>query len=130
MTTLRDDLVATLQQENDALRERIKHLEMLCGASFAAPPHLGLTYAEARFFGMLLKLPLVRRDAVMTELYGLRPDGEEPEPKIVDVFACKLRKKLKPYGVAINVQWGQGYFLTPASKAAAMAQLERWHAAA
>lgn len=34
--------------------------------------------------------------------------------KIVDVYACKIRKKLKPYGVTITTVWGKGFVLTDA----------------
>lgn len=37
--------------------------------------------------------------------------NDEREIKIVDVFVCKLRKKLKPLGVEIATAWGQGYRL-------------------
>jgi len=34
---------------------------------------------------------------------------EEPEIKIVDVFVCKVRKKLKGLGIGIDTVWGRGY---------------------
>jgi len=39
---------------------------------------------------------------------------DEPEPKIIDVFICKLRRKLElagARGVSIDTVWGQGYIL-------------------
>lgn len=51
--------------------------------------------------------------------------GEEPDAKIVDVFICKARKKIAPFGIQIETLWGQGYRLPPASKAAAMALFEK-----
>ena len=39
---------------------------------------------------------------------------DEPEPKIIDVFICKLRRKLEiagARGVSIDTVWGQGYTL-------------------
>jgi two-component system, cell cycle response regulator CtrA len=51
------------------------------------------------------------KEAFLNQLYGGR---DEPEPKIVDVFICKLRKKLanasggKNY---IETIWGRGYVL-------------------
>ncbi|MER9912667.1 winged helix-turn-helix domain-containing protein [Mesorhizobium sp. M0050] len=49
--------------------------------------------------------------SLLTRLYQLKTD--EPELKIIDVFVCKLRKKLKPLGVEIQTVWGQGYRLLP-----------------
>ena len=37
---------------------------------------------------------------------------DEPEPKIIDVFICKLRRKLEladARGMSIDTVWGQGY---------------------
>lgn len=53
---------------------------------------------------------VLTRDAFMNHLYG---GLDEPEMKIIDVFVCKLRKKLQRTGVddlIINV-WGRGYML-------------------
>ena len=39
---------------------------------------------------------------------------DKPEPKIIDVFICKLRRKLElagASGVSIDTVWGQGYIL-------------------
>jgi two-component system cell cycle response regulator CtrA len=39
---------------------------------------------------------------------------DEPESKIIDVFMCKLRRKLEKSGLAnahIQTVWGQGYVL-------------------
>lgn len=75
--------------------------------------HLALTRKEYE----ILNLLGVRRGAVLSKsafishLYGGR---DEPESKIVDVFVCKLRHKLKiagMRGVRIETVWGQGYKL-------------------
>jgi len=50
------------------------------------------------------------KDMFMSHLYnGL----DDPEMKIIDVFMCKLRKKLSGAGVegAIETVWGRGYVL-------------------
>lgn len=51
---------------------------------------------------------LTTKDSLFTELYGGR---DEPEMKIVDVFVCKVRTKLRSIGVedAIRTVWGLGY---------------------
>jgi two-component system cell cycle response regulator CtrA len=42
----------------------------------------------------------------LTHLYG---GMDEPDPKIIDVFVCKLRKKLAGYGEHhIETVWGRG----------------------
>ena len=64
----------------------------------------------------ILELLVLRRGMVLTKeaflnhLYG---GMDEPEVKIIDVFVCKLRKKLATYGAdnLIGTVWGRGYML-------------------
>ena len=52
---------------------------------------------------------VLSKDAFLNYLYG---GINEPEPKIIDVFMCKLRRKLAgATGVVIDTIWGQGYIL-------------------
>lgn len=127
MTALRDDLVARLEQENDDLRARVRMLEQLAGVNFEAPPQFGFTKNETVIFGLLLKNKLVRRESMMDALYDHKQD--EAEIKIVDVWVCKIRKKVKPYGIDVATQWGQGYFLTAESRAIAQGLLDQARAA-
>ncbi|MEZ2410518.1 helix-turn-helix domain-containing protein [Bosea sp. RCC_152_1] len=112
-----------LEAENDRLRDRCEFLEEAMGLTVDAPVFLGLTKHEARLFGALLKRPMLTKTGVMATLYSERPD-EEPEMKIVDVYVCKIRKKLKPYGLEIETIWGQGYRMTEAMRAKAAALIE------
>ncbi len=75
----------------------------------------------------ILELLTLRRGIVLTKeaflnhLYG---GMDEPEVKIIDVFICKLRKKLAQAGAAdlIGTVWGRGYVLRdPASHGARLA---------
>jgi len=64
----------------------------------------------------ILELLTLRRGIVLTKeaflnhLYG---GMDEPEVKIIDVFICKLRKKLAQAGATdlIGTVWGRGYVL-------------------
>jgi two-component system cell cycle response regulator CtrA len=64
----------------------------------------------------ILELLALRKGVVMTKeaflnhLYG---GIDEPEVKIIDVFICKLRKKLAQAGATdlIGTVWGRGYVL-------------------
>lgn len=81
-------------------------------AVFANGNRLHMTSKEFSFLSLLATRPgaLVTKISIMEHLYGGR---DEPEPKIVDVFACKIRKKLKGYGLGdlIVTEWGRGYAL-------------------
>jgi two-component system cell cycle response regulator CtrA len=64
----------------------------------------------------ILELLMMRRGSVITKetflnhLYG---GIDEPEIKIIDVFICKLRKKLQALGAdeIVTTVWGRGYML-------------------
>lgn len=105
-----DKIIIDLQRELAILRERVRQLEeALVPNSVAVPLEFSLTAQEARVFAHLASRDLGTKQSIMMALYGDRPD--EPEIKIVDVFVCKLRKKLSRFGVTIDTVWGQGYRL-------------------
>ena len=65
---------------------------------------------------LILELLIMRKGVVQTKetflnhLYG---GLDEPEIKIIDVFICKLRKKLSEYNMShiIVTVWGRGYVI-------------------
>ena len=75
--------------------------------------HVHLTVKEYQILELLsLRMGMTQtKDTVLNHLYG---GVDEPEMKIIDVFICKLRKKLtnasggKDY---IETIWGRGYML-------------------
>lgn len=71
-----------------------------------------LTVKEAA----VLELMLLRKGQVLTKsafLKHLYDTTDEPEINIIDVFVCKLRKKLERAGCVdpISTIWGRGYML-------------------
>jgi two-component system cell cycle response regulator CtrA len=60
----------------------------------------------------------VTKQTLMDHLYG---GLDEPEPKIIDVFVCKLRKVLREVGAPdlIGTVWGRGYILRDGANAIA-----------
>ncbi|MCA0366790.1 MAG: winged helix-turn-helix domain-containing protein [Proteobacteria bacterium] len=113
---------AALQAVIERLEDRVLELEEALGVLVLPPLEWGLTKNEGRLLGVLLEREIVTKDTAMAALYRDRGD-REPEVKIVDVFICKARKKLKPFGVSIETRWGVGYSMSPASKAAARRQI-------
>ena len=105
-----------LERENDDLRDRVAALEDMLGVSFQSPAWLGLSRSEATIFGLLLAREAVTKALVMDAIYGDRPDADAAEEKIVDVWVCKLRAKIERFGIEIETNWGQGYFMTQAMK--------------
>ncbi|MCQ8279941.1 response regulator transcription factor [Acetobacteraceae bacterium KSS8] len=74
------------------------------------PVHLtGKEYSILELL-VLRKGVVLTKDAFLNHLYG---GMDEPEMKIIDVFVCKLRKKLQIAGAGnlIGTIWGRGYML-------------------
>jgi len=68
---------------------------------------------------VLRKGMVLTKEAFLNHLYG---GMDEPEVKIIDVFVCKLRKKLAQAGAdnLIGTIWGRGYMIRePAAQPAA-----------
>jgi two-component system cell cycle response regulator CtrA len=59
---------------------------------------------------VLRKGMVLTKEAFLNHLYG---GMDEPEMKIIDVFICKLRKKLTLAGAdnLIGTVWGRGYMI-------------------
>lgn len=105
-----EPLVQQLREENELLRERVRQLEeALVPPSCVVPKAWGLTGKEARVFAHLTTRNIASRQSIMMALYSDRL--EEPDAQVITTYICKLRAKLKPFGVTITNVWGQGYSL-------------------
>lgn len=74
------------------------------------PVHLtGKEYSILELL-VLRKGMVLTKEAFLNHLYG---GMDEPEMKIIDVFICKLRKKLAQAGAGnlIGTIWGRGYMM-------------------
>jgi two-component system cell cycle response regulator CtrA len=62
---------------------------------------------------------VLTKEAFLNHLYG---GIDEPEMKIIDVFICKLRKKLAQAGAGnlIGTVWGRGYMMRDPNSMAAI----------
>jgi len=117
VTDFRDAIVRRLREENDELRERVRQLEELFyGGDEFTPPEWGLTAQEQILFWLLVRRRHVTRDQAMTALYSDRADCDV-DPKVVDVFVCKMRAKLGRHGISIATHWGRGFELDAATRA-------------
>ena len=79
------------------------------------PVHLtGKEYAMLELM-VLRKGTVLTKEAFLNHLYG---GMDEPEVKIIDVFICKLRKKLAAAGAGelIGTVWGRGYMVRDQAK--------------
>lgn len=83
-----------------------------------SPSNYGLTPFEARVLGRLTLGEVVSRSQLMDALYGDRDPEDEPFERTVDVLVCRLRRKLKPNGFAIDNVIGRGWCLRTNRRAA------------
>lgn len=107
-----------LQARIDELEMQLEHLRNVM-ESHSVPAVFGLTPKEAALVQALrTRSPhTLSKEQLLSALYGLQAD-DEPEIRIIDVFICKARKKLEPFGVRIATVWGRGYQMDEDSVAA------------
>lgn len=80
----------------------------------------GMTKAESRFLAALLHRREMSKPSLHVALSG---DDPITDAKIVDVYACHVRRKLLPYQIRIETIWGRGYALTRENADAVLARL-------
>jgi len=87
---------------------------LLAGETEMIPGHIvHLSRAEEQILRMLMARSILTKDAFLTVREA---EGHDAEVKILDVFICKIRKKLEPFGIVIETVWGKGYTLNGAMK--------------
>ena len=104
--------------ERETLMDRIDQLETELGLRNEVPPILGIPRNMGRLLAMLLKREVVTREGAVLAIYSGMQNawGKEPDPKIIDVFVCKLRVRLRKYGIKVSCKWGLGYFMDGENK--------------
>lgn len=106
----RDDEVSRLRAENQRLKDDLEAFRQeFLGDYIMFPRKWRLTQSEERIFACLLANRRTTRQQLLTAAY--RFGSDEPDTKIIDVYICKIRQKLKPYGIEIMTIWGIGYFI-------------------
>jgi hypothetical protein len=110
------------------LQDQVEQLKGLLGIDRPQTERIsvvfGLDIEQATVLGMLYRREFVTRDGLYTVMYDARPECDQPEPKILDIHMCRLRKTLKPMGIAFSTKWGAGWHMPAASKAVIRQKLE------
>ena len=113
-----DELIARLQAivrrsvgiADPVTRVGELHINFSSHEVFYIDQRLHLTGKEFAILELLVlrRGMVLTKDAFLNHLYG---GMDEPEAKIIDVFICKLRKKLQAAGAPeiISTVWGRGY---------------------
>jgi two-component system cell cycle response regulator CtrA len=106
--------IEALEAENRRLRAEIEDLKLSKEEQDepldVLPPQLRLTPKETAFLFALSSGRAMTKNAIMSAIYRCGID-DQPEMKIIGVFACRVRKKIAPYGMSITTIWGLGYQL-------------------
>lgn len=106
----------TDRERIEALEWRVAALEEALGLTYASPPEWRLTAYEARILGMLAKTQgCTTRQRIYAALYGDRDNP--PYDKIIDVYIFRMRKRLRPHGIAIHNTWSEGWWLDADARA-------------
>jgi len=110
--------ILKLKRENRTLRDRIEELERLAGLDLFIPSQkvkLYLTRKQAEILGLLVTHVnrAIPRDVIFNYLYGGLPDCDQPGTHgCIDAQIFNIRKVLKPHGALIELEYGQGWFLS------------------
>lgn len=111
--------VATLEQQVAEWRERYEALKAETCPQLAMPHVLRLTAKEGRILSQLFAAngSLVTFKGLMRAVYAERVHEDDiPEEKIIQVFVCKIRAKLRLWRMKITTHWGEGYSLPPETR--------------
>ncbi len=108
--------IAGLEAHIRRLEDEVEQLREDHGLAFESPIEWRLTTHESQILGILMAKEVATRDGIATLLYADRV-GDAPAIKIIDVYVCKLRRKVASHGVEIGTLWARGYYLTPEAKA-------------
>lgn len=107
-----EDEAATWRELYESLKRDLDEM-----AATIMPQTLHLTPTEARLLALLYRCPMVTREVAFQVLYGNRVhDDELPDIKILDVFVCKLRAKLKLWRMGVETIYAQGFGMPRQSK--------------
>jgi DNA-binding response OmpR family regulator len=113
-----------LEEKLSIANEQIEALKKEIGIYSPCPAIFKLSPTETAFLGLLMRRDLVSENMIFAALYSGRDADLVPGSKVVDVFMHLLRKKLAPFGIAINTIRGVGRSLSPADKAKVRSFLE------
>lgn len=69
-----------------------------------------LTSKEADILVLLSDGRAHSKDGILSVVYSDRID-DLPDTKIIDVWVCKIRKKISGTAIEVKTQWGSGYYV-------------------
>lgn len=110
-----EGVVETLRDRCDRLGQENETLRAVAGIPHDTATKFGLTRSEFVIFGALMSREIVSETSIRILLYSDRPD-DEPECKVINVFICRMRKRLRAHDATIGNNSGVGWFIPAADK--------------
>lgn len=105
-----DTVAREMRQTIEEQAERIMQLEAaLYGRGWEAPKEFGLSIQEERFLAALVAVPGLRCHDLLFD--AVNSNSRDEPKRFVAVIACKVRTKLRPFGIRIEAAYGRGYAL-------------------
>ncbi len=125
--------IATLRDRVDFLDEENRQLKaVIFGTDPNQPivrvrfPTIHLSESEEKILYCLSLFNFTPYETIWHFLYGNRSEENQPENKIIDIFLCKIRKKIIPTGIKIEVVRGRGLCVNETDRAIIKAHSERY----
>lgn len=101
----------------EELEEEVLQLKaQLYGKTWRAPLELGLTAQEERILAALVAYTGMRGIDTLFEAGTHGNASDDERSRLVTVIICRIRRKLKPFGMTILTHYARGYSLEPASR--------------
>lgn len=114
--------IAALRAEVEELREQIRQRDAAEEPTLLFPRSWRLTKREQQLLLILMQGDHTKtKERLFSQVWGNESDRDV---KSLDVYICKLRKKLSHRSIEIRTEWGVGYYCPPPSITLLRAALE------
>jgi two-component system cell cycle response regulator CtrA len=110
--------IERLETENRWLKE------LLIARTEFMPAEWGLSVMGRVIMGALLSNKNTVTLEHLVELIYMFNEEPSDARSSIHVTICKMRKKLKPFGISIITDWGTGFHLSPTGKAIILQSLQ------
>lgn len=107
-----------LEVRCEELQEEVRQLkDELYGRGWRAPAEFRLTAQEDRALAALVAQPGARGIDFLFDAATRGNASEGERSRLVTVIICRIRRKMKPYGLRIDTHYARGYSLDHESRA-------------
>jgi two-component system cell cycle response regulator CtrA len=118
----------SLQSELDEAESRLNDLRDTFLNADNIWPELDLSPTQTLIFSLLMSRAYATKETIHATIDARRldhrEDYSEKDRKLIEAFICKMRARLRPFGIEIKTVWGHGYEMAGEMKARAQALTE------